>query len=236
VALAVAGADLEQVDERHRRLEGRGIDDLDDDGHAHRVGGRAQPAQRLEAAAGEAVRRRARLPGAAAQDAGAGGAGGAGRLLDAIVDGARPGGEDDLGAADHDVADPDFAGRLVEAGMGGRREQDVLDAGQGAQSIGGLGAEPRPDRDRLDGGATGALDDARARAHPSQLGDHASRGDARSEEDDHVIASTTVQAANSSATHPFRSKKARPTLERSFGDTIACSTSRTAHIAAVPTK
>jgi hypothetical protein len=102
VALAVAGSDLEEIDERRGGIQRRLVEDFDDDGQPDVVGGGAEHAQGIETAAPEAVGGRPRLPAPAAEQAGASRPCRPGcchhELL--VLDGTRAGGEKELRSTD----------------------------------------------------------------------------------------------------------------------------------------
>ncbi len=235
IVLAVARADLEEVDERGCGGEGGLVEDLDHDRQADLVGRGAQRAERVEAAPLEAVRRRPRLPATAPEQPGAGvarGAGG-GEHDFGILDRARPGGEDEIGGSDAG----DRTRRVVEPGVWGGGDQHLLDAAQAEQAIARVDREHARRDVRVERGAAGGFDAAARRAQAGELGldgtDLCGRC-AGAKQDDHPPppqgsagerprASRTAQTPNKSETHPFRSKKALFTRLRSRADTIVCS-------------
>ena len=100
--LHVARAYLEAIDEGQHGLDLRDLHDLADGEQAMGIGGFAHELEAGNAEALEGVGRAARLEGASAQKAAAGGLDARGGLehLLAVFDGARPGHDGDLVAAD----------------------------------------------------------------------------------------------------------------------------------------
>ena len=107
VVLHVARAELDDVGDLEHRLEVAGVHQLGDDRQAGALLGLGQQAQPLLPQALEGVRARARLVGAAAQHRRAAGEHrvGGGQQLVARLDGARPGDQREVLAADLAPAD-----------------------------------------------------------------------------------------------------------------------------------
>ena len=120
VVLHVAGAELIDVDVLVDQLDLAGVHDLGDQPEAVLIGAGAQHAQPLLAVALEAVRRRARLEGAAAQELAAGALdrGGGGVDLFVGLRRARPGHDDDLVAPDPHVAHVEHRVLALEGAAG----------------------------------------------------------------------------------------------------------------------